>query len=62
MVDLVKDGGSGNYKEITSKNDLQTYLASVSGDSTDSDNTKAFDNAAHAKRVWDTLDTCNATL
>ena len=28
----------------------------------DPDNTKAFDNDAHAQLVWDTLDACNATL
>ena len=69
MIGIVKDGGSGDFEEIASKSDLQTYLASVSGDwfdldptEDDPDNTKAFDNAAHAKRVWDALDACNATL
>ena len=67
MIGIVKDGGSGDFTEIASKNDLQTYLASVSGDWTDPDpddpeKTVAFYNAAHAKRVWDALDACNATL
>jgi hypothetical protein len=69
MIGIVKDGGSGDFTEIASKSDLQTYLTSVSGDWTDPDptdsdpdNTKAFDNAAHAKLVWDALDACNATL
>ena len=69
MIGIVKHGGSGDFTEIASKSDLQTYLASVSGDWTDPDpteddpdKTKAFDNAAHAKLVWDALDACNATL
>jgi|TARA_R110000764_G_scaffold53296_3_gene116019 hypothetical protein len=69
MIGIVKDGGAGDFTEIASKSDLQTYLASVSGDwrepdptDADPDNTKAFDNAANAKVVWDRLDACNATL
>ena len=67
MIGIVKDGGSGDFEEIASKEALQTYLTSVSGDWTDPDpddpeKTVAFDNAAHAKRVWDALDACNATL
>ena len=69
MIGIVKNGGSGDFTEIASKSDLQTYLASVSGDWTDPDptdddpdKTKAFDNAAHATLVWDALDACNATL
>ncbi len=69
MIGIVKHDGSGDFTEIASKSDLQTYLASVSGNWTDPDpteddpdNTKAFDNAAHAKATWDLLDACNATL
>jgi len=69
MIGIVRDGGRGDFEEIASKSDLQTYLTSVSGDWTDPDpteenpdNTKPFDNAAHATRVWDALDACNATL
>ena len=39
MIGIVKDGGSGDFTEIASKDDLQTYLASVSGDWTDPDPT-----------------------
>ena len=69
MVGIIADGGSGDFDEISSKDDLQTYLTSVSSNWTDPDpteedpnNTKAFDNAAHAQMVWDKLDACNATL
>ena len=67
MIGIVKDGGSGDFEEIASKEALQTYLTSVSGDWTDPDpddpdGTVAFDNAAHAQKVWDALDACNATL
>jgi len=67
MIGIVKDGGSGDFEEITSKDNLQTYLTSVSGDWTDPDpddpdSTVAFDNATHATLVWDALDACNATL
>ena len=59
--------GCNQSAEIASKEALQTYLTSVSGDWTDPDpddpeKTVAFDNAAHAKKVWDALDACNATL
>ena len=52
---------------IDTKDDLEKYLTSVSKDWTDPDpndpeKTVAFDNAAHAKKVWDALDACNATL
>ena len=69
MVGIIEDGGSGDFDEISSKDNLQTYLTSVSSNWTDPDpteedpdNTKAFDNAAHAQMVWDKLDACNATL
>ena len=67
MIGIVKDGGSGDFEEIKNKDDLQEYLTSVSGDWTDPDpddpdGTVAFDNAAHAQKVWDALDACNATL
>ena len=57
---------SGAIAEITSKADLQTYLTNMASanswtdlDPSDPDGTIAFDPAAHAKRVWDDLDTLN---
>jgi hypothetical protein len=53
--------------EITSKADLEAYLAAEATangwtdlDPTDPDATVAFDAAAHAQRVWDDLDSLNA--
>ena len=71
MIGISADGSdtSGAVEEITSKDNLQTYLtAQASANSwtdpapTDEnpDATTAFDAAAHAKRVWDDLDALNA--
>ena len=67
MIGITVNNALGDFDEIRSKDDLQEYLTSVSKDWTDPDpddpeKTVAFDNAAHAKRVWDALDACNATL
>ena len=68
MIGIADDGAdiSGAIAEITSKADLQTYLTNMASanswtdpDPSDPDETIAFDPAAHAKRVWDDLDTLN---
>ena len=58
---------SGAIEEVTSKEDLQAYLAAQASengwtdlDPDDPDATVAFDAAAHAQRVWDDLDALNA--
>jgi hypothetical protein len=58
---------SGAIEEVTSKANLQTYLATQASanswtdpDPNDPDATVAFDAAAHAQRVWDDLDALNA--
>jgi hypothetical protein len=69
MIGISDDGAdiSGSIGEITSKADLQTYLAAEATangwedpDPNDPDATVAFDAAAHAQRVWDDLDSLNA--
>ena len=72
MIGISDDGAdiSGAIEEITSKANLQTYLAaqaSANGwkdpdpdNPNDPDATVAFDAAAHAQRVWDDLDALNA--
>ena len=71
MIGISADGSdiSGAVEEITSKDNLQTYLAAQAsaGNWTqpapteeDPDATAAFDAAAHAQRVWDDLDALNA--
>jgi len=68
MIGIADDGAdiSGAIEEVTSKADLQTYLTNMASanswtdpDPSDPDGTIAFDSAAHAKRVWDDLDTLN---
>tara|TARA_R110001632_G_scaffold93728_1_gene199353 strand:+ start:150 stop:497 length:348 start_codon:yes stop_codon:yes gene_type:complete len=68
MIGISADGAdvSGAIEEVTSKANLQTYLAAQasanSWTDTDPDNpdaTVAFDAAVHAKRVWDDLDALN---
>lgn len=69
MIGISDDGAdiSGAIEEVTSKADLQTYLAAeatsnswTDPDPNDPDATVAFDAAAHAQRVWDDLDALNA--
>jgi hypothetical protein len=71
IIGISADGSdiSGAVEEITSKDNLQTYLtaqASAGGwrdpapTDEDPDATTAFDAAAHAQRVWDDLDALNA--
>jgi hypothetical protein len=69
MIGISDDGAdiSGSIGEITSKADLEAYLAAEATangwtdlDPTDPDATVAFDAAAHAQRVWDDLDSLNA--
>ena len=69
MIGISADGAdvSGAIGEVTSKANLQTYLAAQSSannwtdpDPDDPDATVAFDAAAHAQRVWDDLDALNA--
>ena len=71
MIGISDDGAdiSGAVEEITSKDNLQTYLtAQASANSwtdpaptdEDPDATTTFDAAAHAQRVWDDLDALNA--
>ena len=69
MIGISDDGAdiSGSIGEITSKADLQTYLAAEATangwkdpDPNGADATVAFDAAAHAQRVWDDLDSLNA--
>ena len=69
MIGISADGAdtSDAIEEITSKSDLQTYLAAQASanswtdvDPDDPDATVAFDAAAHAQRVWDDLDALNA--
>lgn len=69
MIGISADGAdvSGAIEEVTSKANLQTYLAAQASanswtdpDPDDSDATIAFDAAAHAQRVWDDLDALNA--
>jgi hypothetical protein len=71
MIGISADGSdtSGAIEEITSKDNLQTYLtAQASANSwtdpapteEDPGATTAFDAAAHAQRVWDDLDALNA--
>ena len=71
MIGISADGSdiSGAIEEITSKDNLQTYLtAQASANSwtdpaptdEDPDATTTFAAAAHAQRVWDDLDALNA--
>ena len=69
MVGISADGAdtSDAIEEVTSKANLQTYLAAQASanswtepDPNDPDATVAFDAAAHAQRVWDDLDALNA--
>ena len=69
MIGISADGAdtSDAIEEITSKDNLQTYLAAqatannwTDPDPSDLDATVAFDAAAHAQRVWDDLDALNA--
>ena len=69
MIGISADGAdtSGAIEEVTSKANLQTYLAAqASANSwTDPDpmilmQLLPFDAAAHAQRVWDDLDALNA--
>ena len=69
MIGISADGAdtSDAIGEITSKSDLQTYLAAQASanswtdlDPDDPDATTDFDAAAHAQRVWDDLDALNA--
>ncbi len=69
MVGISADGAdtSDAIEEVTSKANLQTYLAAQASanswtdpDPDDPDATVAFDAAAHAQRVWDDLDALNA--
>ena len=67
MIGISDDGAdiSGAVEEVTSKANLQTYLAAQAsaGSWKDLDaegNEVDFDAAAHAQRVWDNLDALNA--
>ena len=69
MIGISADGAdtSDAIEEVTSKANLQTYLAAQASanswtdpDPSDPDATVAFDAAAHAQRVWDDLDALNA--
>jgi len=69
MVGISADGAdtSDAIEELTSKANLQTYLAAQASanswtdpDPDDPDATVDFDAAAHAQRVWDDLDALNA--
>ena len=71
MIGISADGAdiSGAIEEITSKDNLQTYLAAQASAGSwlqpapteeDPDAPAAFDEAAHAQRVWDDLDALNA--
>ena len=69
MIGISADGSdiSGAIEEITSKDNLQTYLTAQASanswtdpDPSDPEKTVAFDAAAHAQRVWDDLDALNA--
>jgi len=62
MIGISADGAdiSGGIEEITSKEDLQSYLAAQAKANGWTDATVAFDAAAHAQRVWDDLDALNA--
>jgi len=71
MIGISADGSdtSDAIEEVTSKENLQTYLTAQAsaGSWTDPDPTEgdldattAFDAAAHAQRVWDDLDALNA--
>jgi hypothetical protein len=60
---------SGAIEEVTSKANLQTYLAAQASANSwtdpapteeDPNATTAFDAAAHAQRVWDDLDALNS--
>jgi len=68
MIGISADGAdiSGAVEEVTSKANLQTYLAAQASANSwtdlnpdDPKETVAFDAAAHAKRVWDDLDALN---
>ncbi len=71
MIGISDDGAdiSGAVEEITSKANLQTYLAAQASAGSwtqpapteeNINATEAFDAAAHAQRVWDDLDALNA--
>jgi hypothetical protein len=71
MIGISDDGAdiSGAIEEITSKDNLQTYLTAKASAGSwrdpaptdeDPDATTTFDAAAHAQRVWDDLDALNA--
>ncbi len=71
MIGISADGAdiSGAIEEVTSKANLQTYLAAQASANSwtdpapteeNPDATTAFDAAAHAQRVWDDLDALNA--
>ncbi len=67
MIGISADGSdiSGAVEEITSKDNLQTYLTAQASAGSwkdlDTDgNEVTFDTAAHAQRVWDDLDALNA--
>ena len=67
MIGISDDGAdiSNAVEEVTSKENLQTYLtaqASAGGwkDLDAEGNEVTFDAAAHAQRVWDDLDALNA--
>ena len=68
MIGISDDGAdtSDAIEEISSKSDLQTYLAAqatannwVDPSTPDSEESIPFDAAAHAQRVWDDLDALN---
>ena len=50
-----------NYEKLECDNETKTCML-MPPENTANDKTKAFDNAAHSKVVWDALDACNATL
>ena len=71
MIGISADGAdtSDAIEEVTSKANLQTYLAAQASANSwtdpapteeNPDATTAFDAAAHAQRVWDDLDALNA--
>ena len=69
MIGISADGAdtSDAITVFATQADLQTYLAAeatanswTDPDPNDPDATVAFDDAAHAQRVWDDLDALNA--
>jgi hypothetical protein len=65
MIGIAKDEASGDFEIVDSKEWLQTYLANVGAEWTQTDpnnpmETVPFDPVAAATWVWDRLDALNA--